>query len=102
MPLGYGILMFSPSNNSFVGTAVTLSGSQLRKTRKQVNPQKDAVAAPPLLGASTLRVERTATYQHSGLGDFASPSSTITRGIKETEAKKRLWTQPSTVETGTG
>ena len=48
--------------------------------------QNYASTTPPLLGPSTLRLERTATPQHSDAGSAASPNSTIARGIKETEA----------------
>ena len=49
-PVGSGVPVFSASNTSFVGTAVTLPGNQLgkRKTKKkQVNLQNYTVATLP-------------------------------------------------------
>ena len=89
-PLGSGVPVFSASRNAFADTTGTPSGHQLgkRKTRKEVKFQNYTFTTPPLLGPSTLQLERTATYQHSGSDGAASPNSTITRGIKETEAIK--------------
>ena len=63
------------------------SGSKLgkRKSRKGMTPKDYAFTTSPILGPSTLRLERTATSQHSDAGSVASPDSTVTRGIKETE-----------------
>ena len=67
------------------------SGTKLgkRKTRKEVTPQNHAFTTPPLMGPSTLRLERTAISQHSHAGSVASPNSKITRGIQETEAMRQ-------------
>ena len=51
--------------------------------------QNYTFATPPLLGPNTLRLECTATSQHSDAGNVASPNSTITRGMKETEAIRK-------------
>ena len=80
--------VFSDSRNDVPDTAVTPSGDQLvkRKRKKEVNLQKITFTTPPLQGPSTLRLERTVTFQLLISGSVASPISTITRGIKETEA----------------
>ena len=75
-PLGPRIPMFSACGNAFPHPAVTPSESHL---------QNYTFTKPPLLGPSTLRLERTIS-PHSGSGSIASPNSTITGGIKETEA----------------
>ena len=87
-PLGSGVPVFDSSRNTLGDTAIAPSESQpgKRKTRKGVTLQNYASTTPPLLGPSTLRLERTATPQHSNAGSAASPNSTIARGIKETEA----------------
>ena len=87
-PLGSGVPVFDSSRNTLGDTAIAPSESQpgKRKTRKGVTLQNYASTTPPLLGPSTLRLERTATLQHSDAGSAASPNSTIARGIKETEA----------------
>ena len=51
--------------------------------------QNYTFATPPLLGPNTLRLECKATSQHSDACNVASPNSTITRGIKETEAIRK-------------
>ena len=86
-PLGSGIPVFAASRNAVADTASTPSGNQLgrRETAKEVN-QNYTFTTPPLLDLSTFRLECTATPQDSGSGSVASSSSTITRGIKETEA----------------
>ena len=86
-PLGSGVPVFAASRNAVADTASTLSGNQLgkRETAKEVN-QNYTFTTPPLLDLSTFRLECTATPQDSGSGSVASSSSTITRGIKETEA----------------
>ena len=87
-PLGSGVPVFDSSRNTLGDTAIAPSESQpgKRKTRKGITLQNYASTTPPLLGPSTLRLERTATLQHSDAGSAASPNSTIARGIKETEA----------------
>ena len=87
-PLGSGVPVFDSSRNTLGDTAIAPSESQAgkRKTRKGVTLQNYASTTPPLLGPRTLRLERTATLQHSDAGSAASPNSTIARGIKETEA----------------
>ena len=75
-PLGPRTPMFSACGNAFAHPVVTPSGSHL---------QNYTLTKPPLLGPSTLRLERTIS-PHSGSSSKASPSSTITGGIKETEA----------------
>ena len=87
-PLSSGVPVFDSSRNTLGDTAIASSESQpgKRKTRKGVTLQNYASTTPPLLGPSTLRLERTATLQHSDAGSAASPNSTIARGIKETEA----------------
>ena len=86
-PLGSGVPVFAASRNAVADTASTPSGNQLgkRETAKEVN-QNYTFTTPPLLDLSTFRLECTATPQDSGSGSVASSSSTITRGIKETEA----------------
>ena len=86
-PLGSGVPMFAASRNAVADTASTPSGNQLgkRETAKEVN-QNYTFTTPPLLDLSTFRLECTATLQDSGSGSVASSSSTITRGMKETEA----------------
>ena len=86
-PLGFGVPVFAASRNAVADTASTPSGNQLgkRETAKEVN-QNYTFTTPPLLDLSTFRLECTATPQDSGSGSVASSSSTITRGIKETEA----------------
>ena len=66
-PLGFGVPVFEASRDTLGDTAMVPSGSQLgkRKTRKDLTLQNYAFATPPLLGPSTLRLERTATSQHS-------------------------------------
>ena len=87
-PLGSGVPVFDSNRNTLGDTAIAPSESQpgKRKTRKGVTLQNYASTTPPLLGPSTLRLERTTTPQHSDAGNAASPNSTIARGIKETEA----------------
>ena len=83
-PLGSGILIFETSRNTLGDTTIVPSESKLgkRKTRKELTLENYAFATPPLLGPSTLRLECTATSQHSDAGSVASSNSTITRGIK--------------------
>ena len=88
-PAGFsGVPVFEASRDTLCDNAMVPSGSQLgkRKTRKDWALQNYPFATPPVLDPSTLRLERTATSQHSDAGSVASPNSTITRGIKETEA----------------
>ena len=89
--LGSGIPNFEASRNTLGDTAIVPPESKLgkRKTRKEVTLQNYTFATPPLLGPNKLRLECTATSQHSDAGNVASPNSTITRGIKETEAIRR-------------
>ena len=98
--LGSGIPIFETSRNTLGDTAIVPSESKLgkRKTRKEVTLQSYTFATPPLLGPNTLRLECTATSQHSDAGNVASPNSTITRGIKETEAIRKEWY--GSIETG--
>ena len=86
-PLGSGVPVFAASRNAVADTASTPPGNQLgkRETAKEVN-QNYIFTTPPLLDLSTFRLECTATPQDSCSGSVASSSSTITRGIKETEA----------------
>ena len=90
-PLGSGIPVFEASKNTLDDTAIAPSGSKLgkRKTRKGMTPQDYAFTTSPILGPGTLRLERTATSQHSDPGSVACPDSTITRSIKETEAIRK-------------
>ena len=69
-PLGSGVPVFDSSRNTLGDTAITPSESQpgKRKTRKGVTLQNYVSTTPPLLGPSTLRLERTATPQHSDTG----------------------------------
>ena len=89
-PPGSAAPVFEASRDTLGDTAMIPSGSQLgkRKTRKDWTHQSYAFATPPMLDPSVLRLERTATSQHSDAGSAASPNSTITRGIRETEAIK--------------
>ena len=89
-PPNSGTPVFELSRDTLGNTAMIPSGSQLgkRKTRKDWTQQSYAFATPPVLDPSVLRLERTAISQHSNAGSAASPNSTITRGIKETEAIK--------------
>ena len=89
--LGSGIPIFETNGNTLGDTAIVPPESKLgkRRTRKEVTLQSYAFATPPLLGPNTLRLECTATSQHSDAGNVASPYSTITRGIKETEAMRK-------------
>ena len=57
----------------------------MQKTRKEMNLRNYTFTTPPLLGPSSLRLERTATSQYFASEGVASRNSTITRGIKETE-----------------
>ena len=90
-PLGSGVPVFEASKNTLDDTAIAPSGSKLgkRKTRKGLTPQDYAFTTSPIMGPSTLRLERTAISQNSDAGSVASPNSTITRGIKETEAIRK-------------
>ena len=90
-PLGSGIPVFEACKNTLDDTAIAPSGSKLgkRKTRKGMTPQDYAFTTSPILGPGTLRLERTATSQHSDPGSVAYPDSTITRSIKETEAIRK-------------
>ena len=90
-PLGSGVPVFEASKNTLDDTAIAPSGNKLgkRKTRKGMTPQDYAFTTSPKLGPSTLRLERTATSQHSDAGIVASPDSTITRGFNETEAIRK-------------
>ena len=74
-PLGSGVPVFSAGRDVFDDTAVTPSGNHL---------QNYTFTTPSLLGPSTLRLERTAFSQNSDSSGIAFPSSTVTRGIKET------------------
>ena len=87
-PPGSRAPVFDNNRNTLDNTAMAPSESQpgKRKTRKGVTLQNYASTTPPLLGPNTLRLEHTATPQHSNAGSAASPNSTIARGIKETEA----------------
>ena len=87
--LGSGIPIFEASRNTLGDAAIVPPESKLgkRKTRKEVALQNYTFPTPPLLGPNTLRLECTATSQQSG--NVASPNSTITRGIKETEAIRK-------------
>ena len=89
--LGSEIPIFETSGNTLGDTAIVPPESKLgkRRTRKEVTLQNYAFAASPLLGPNTLRLECTATSLHSDAGNVASPNSTITRGIKETEAMRK-------------
>ena len=74
-PLGSGVPVFDSSRNTLGDTAIAPSESQpgKRKTRKGVTLQNYASTTPPLLGPSTLRLERTATLQHSDAGSAGIP-----------------------------
>ena len=89
--LGSGIPIFEASRNTSFNTANIPPESKLgkRKTRNEVALQNYTFATPPLLGPNTLRLECKATSQHSDACIVASPNSTITRGIKETEAIRK-------------
>ena len=89
--LGSGIPIFEASRNTLGDTAMVPPESKLgkRKTRKEVTLQNYTFVTPPLLGPNKLRLECTATSQHSNAGNVASLNSTITRGIQETEAIRR-------------
>ena len=89
--LGSGLPVFETSRDILGDTAVVPTDNKLgkRRTRKEVTHQNCAFTTPPLLGPSTLRLECTATPKHSDAGNMASPNSTITRGIKEIEAKRK-------------
>ena len=101
-PPNSGTPVFEVSRDTLGNTAMIPSGSQLgkRKTRKDWTQQNYAFATPPVLDPSVLRLERTAISQHSNAGSAASPNSTITRGIKETEAIKEDFGH--SIETGPG
>ena len=90
-PLGSEVPVFEASKNALDDNAIAPSGSKLgkRKTRKGMTPQDYAFTTLSILGPSTLRLECTATSQHSDFGSVASPDSTIVRGIKETEAIRK-------------
>ena len=87
---GSGVPVFEASKNTLDDTATALreaswgNGKPGKKGHPRTMPY--AFTTPPILGPSTLRLDRTATSQHSDAGSVASPDSTITRGIKETEA----------------
>ena len=89
--LGSGIPIFEASRNTLGNTANFPPESKLgkRKTRNEVALQNYTFATPPLLGPNTLRLECKATSQHSDACNVASPNSTITRDIKETEAIRK-------------
>ena len=87
-PLGSAIPMFAASRNAVADTAST-SGNLLgkRETAREVN-ENYTFNTPPLLGPSTFQLGGTAISQYSGSDSIASPSSTITGCIKETEATR--------------
>ena len=89
-PQGSGAPAFGTGRDTAADTAITPVAIQLgkRKTRKEVNFPNYAFATPPPLDPNALRLDRTGTFQHSGSVSIASSSSTIARGIKETEAIK--------------
>ena len=89
--LGSGIPVFETSRDISGDTALVPPENKLekRRTRKEVTLQNCAFTTPPLLGPGTLRLECTAMPKHSDAGNMASPNSTITRGIKETEAIRK-------------
>ena len=89
-PLGSGVPVFAASRNAVADTASTPPGNQLgkRETIKEVNFQNYTLTTSPLLCPSTFQLGRTAISQYSGSDSIASPSSTITGCIKETEATR--------------
>ena len=89
-PLGSGVPVFAASRNAVADTASTPPGNQLgkRETIKEVNFQNYTLTTSPLLCPSTFQLGRTAISQNSGSDSIASPSSTITGCIKETEATR--------------
>ena len=90
-PAGFWNPIFEAIRNTLGDTAIVPPESKLgkRKTRKEVTLQNYTFATPPLLGPNTLRLECTATSLHSDAGNVASPYSTITKSIKETEAIRK-------------
>ena len=94
-PQDSGAPAFGTGRDTEADTAVTPVANQLgkHKTRKEVNFPNYAFATPPPLDPNALRLDRTGTFQHSKSGSIASSSSTIARGIKETEAIKEDFRQ---------